>query len=224
MSDVALVCGGGGALGSALVAAFLGRGDRVVACDRHPGGHEDDPPGVRRVAVDLTSPDEVEELWARLEEVGERPRWVVNAVGGFRAGGVADSEPDDVRFVQDLNLGTAWWSCRAAAQRLGEGAAILNVASRTALVGGSGAAAYTVAKAGVVKLTEILATELAARKVRVNAVLPSVIDTPANRATMPPERMAMAVPPEQIAAVVAFLCSDAAAAVTGAVLPVYGWA
>ncbi len=221
MSDVALVCGGGGALGSALVAAFLARGDRVVAADRHPGGHDNDPPGLRRVAVDLTSPNEIENLWDRLEE---RPRWVVNAVGGFRGGAVADSEPDDYRFVEDLNLGTAWWSCRAAARRLGEGDAIVNISSRSALVGGSGAAAYSVAKAAVVKLTEVLAMELAAKKVRVNAVLPSVIDTPANRETMSAERIAKAVPLEQIAAVVAFLCSDAAAAVTGAILPVYGWA
>ncbi|MEP6892397.1 MAG: SDR family oxidoreductase [Gaiellaceae bacterium] len=223
MSDVALVCGGGGALGTALVAAFLERGDRVIAADRHPGGHDDDSADVRRVAVDLTDPDEIEELWARLDELGERPRWVVNAVGGFRAGTVSDSEPDDYRFVENLNLGTAWWSCRAAARRLGEGDAIVNVSSRSALVGGSGAAAYSVAKAGVVKLTEVLAAELAAKKVRVNAVLPSVIDTPANRETMSAERMATAVPPEQIAAVVAFLCSDAGAAVTGAILPVYGW-
>ena len=224
MSDVALVCGGGGALGSALVAAFLERGDRVVAADRHPGGHDDDPPGLRRVAVDLTNPDEIEELWARREEAGARPRWVVNAVGGFRGGTVADSEPDDYRFVEDLNLGTAWWSCRSAARRLGEGDAIVNISSRSALVGGSGAAGYSVAKAAVVKLTEVLAIELAAKKVRVNAVLPSVIDTPANRETMSAERIAKAVPPEQIAAVVAFLCSDAAAAVTGAIVPVYGWA
>ena len=224
MSDVALVCGGGGALGSALVAAFLARGDRVVAADRHPGGHDDDPPGLRRVAVDLTSPDEIEELWTRLEEVGERPRWVVNAVGGFRPGTVADSEPADYGFVQDLNLGAAWWSCRSAARRLGEGDAIVNISSRSALVGGSGAAGYAVAKAATVKLTEVLAAELAARKVRVNAVLPSVIDTPANRETLSAERIAKAVPPQQIAAVVAFLCSDAAAAVTGAILPVYGWA
>lgn len=221
MSDVALVCGGGGALGTALIAAFLERGDLVVSADRHPGGHEDDPPEVRRVAVDLTSPDEIEKLWDHLEE---RPRWVVNAVGGFRGGSVADSEPDDYRFVEDLNLGTAWWSCRAAARRLGDGDAIVNISSRSALVGGSGAAVYSVAKAAVVKLTEVLAAELKAKKVRVNAVLPSVIDTPANHETMPAELMAKAVPPEQIAAVVAFLCSEASAAVTGAIVPVYGWA
>jgi len=221
VSDTALICGAGGALGTALVTAFLRRGDRVVACDRHTTAAADDPPELSRRPLDLTRPDDVEALW---DSLSDRPRWVVNAVGGFRGGTIAESDPDGVRFVEDLNLGTAWWSCRAAARRLGEGDAIVNVASRAALSGGSGSAAYAVAKAGVVRLTEVLAAELAERRVRVNAVLPSVIDTQANRESMPPGLMSRAVPAEQIAAVVAFLCSDDAAAVTGAALPVYGWA
>ncbi len=213
MSDVALVCGAGGALGGALVKAFAERGDRVIAVDRHA-----------EEAVDLTVPEDVEALWDRLEARGDRPRWLVNAVGGFRPGGVAELEPEQYRFVHDLNLGTAWWSCRAAARRMEPGSAIVNVSSRSARTGGSAAAAYAVAKAGVVRLTEVLADELAERRVRVNAILPSVIDTPQNRASMPPERLRDAVAPDDIAAVAAFLCSDAAAAVTGAAIPVYGWA
>jgi NAD(P)-dependent dehydrogenase (short-subunit alcohol dehydrogenase family) len=219
VADLALVCGGSGVLGGALVEAFLGRGDRVVVADRVADGPE--VAGVTRAAVDLAAPDEVEALWDGLEE---RPRWVVNAVGAFRPGRLAESEPDDVRFLHDVNLGTAWWSCRAAARRLGEGDAIVNVAARNALSGGAGSAAYTVAKAGVVRLTELLAADLAERRVRVNAVLPSVLDTPANRASRPPEEVAKAVKPAELAAVVAFLCSDAASAVTGAIVPVYGWA
>jgi NAD(P)-dependent dehydrogenase (short-subunit alcohol dehydrogenase family) len=210
--DVALVCGAGGALGRALVAAFLERGDRVVAADRHGAEAE----GARAEAVDLTSPDEVEALWERLEAVGERPRWLVNAVGGFRTGTVADSDPEGLRFLLDLNLGTAWWSCRSAARRMETGAAIVNVSARSALAGGSGSAAYAVSKAAVVRLTELLAGELAERGVRVNALLPSVIATPANSG------VEGAVPPEQIATVAAFLCSDAAAPISGAAIPVYG--
>jgi 3-oxoacyl-[acyl-carrier protein] reductase len=76
--------------------------------------------------------------------MGERPRWLVNAVGGFRPALVAETEPEQFASVHDLNLGTAWWSCRAAARRMGDGGAIVNVASRSALTGGSGAAAYSV--------------------------------------------------------------------------------
>ena len=94
-----------------------------------------------------------------------------------------------MRFLADLNLGTAWWSCRAAARRLPAGGAIVNVCSRTALSGGAGSAAYAVAKAGVVRLTEVLAAELAERRVRVNAILPSLIDTPANRASIGAEAL-----------------------------------
>lgn len=224
MTDVALVCGAGGALGGAVVDAFLARGDRVVAVGRTVGRDATTLAGVRSEAVDLTEADAVEALWDRLVADGERPRWVVNAAGGFRASKVADTTPEAVQSVQDLNLTTAWWSCRAAARRMSAGDAIVNVSSRSARSGGSGAAAYSVAKAGVVRLTEVLAAELAPARVRVNAVLPSVIDTPSNRATMRAELMARAVSPAEIAAVIAFLCSDAASAVSGASLPVYGWA
>ena len=222
MSDIALVCGSAGSLGQALVAAFLERGDRVVAVERTPV--ESDTVGVVTEAVDLTSPDEVEALWERLDARGERPRWVVNAVGGFRSATLAATEPEEFRLLVDVNLATTIWSCRAAARRLGEGCAILNVGSRSAFEGGAGAAVYSVTKAAVARLTEVLADELSKQKIRVNAILPSVIDTPANRASMSAEALRNAVPPAQIAAVAGFLLSDAAAPITGAVLPVYGWA
>jgi NAD(P)-dependent dehydrogenase (short-subunit alcohol dehydrogenase family) len=221
VAEVALVCGARGALGSAIVAALLRRGDRVVGVDRSLQGAEA-APGLRDEAVDLTAPGQVEELWDRLADAGETPRWVVNAVGGFREGTVADSEPEALRFLESLNLETAWWSCRAAARRLAPGGAIVNVAARTALSGGAGSAAYAVSKAGVVRLTEVLAAELGARGVRVNAVLPSLIDTPANREAMAPEALRHAVAPSALADVIGFLLSDAAAAVTGAIVPVYG--
>jgi NAD(P)-dependent dehydrogenase (short-subunit alcohol dehydrogenase family) len=223
VTDVAVVCGAAGALGGALVHAFAERGDVVVAVVREAGRIELRE-GVIEEAADLADADSVEALWERLAAREIAPRWLVNAAGGFRPGTVADSEPDGVRLAHELNLGTAWWSCRAASRRLPEGGAIINVSSRAALQGSAGAAAYAVAKAGVVRLTEVLAAELAERRVRVNAILPAIIDTPQNRASLSPTRLAAAVPPEQLAAVAAFLCSDAAAAVTGAIVPAYGWA
>jgi NAD(P)-dependent dehydrogenase (short-subunit alcohol dehydrogenase family) len=215
MPEIALVCGAGGALGGALVAAFLERGDSVVAADRSADARTD---GARVEAVDLTNPDEVEALWGRLEADGLHPRWLVNAVGAFRGGTVSDSEPDSVAFMHDVNLATAWWSCRAGARRMQPGSAILNVAAHAAIAGGAGSAAYAVAKAGVVRLTQVLSSELAEGGVRANAILPTLIDTPANRASMTPEQLANAVAPEAVASVCAFLCSDAAAAITGAAI------
>jgi NAD(P)-dependent dehydrogenase (short-subunit alcohol dehydrogenase family) len=199
LPDVALVCGGAGALGRAIADALRARGDEVVVADR------DD--------VDLTQADAVEAYWNSL---AAPPRWVVNAVGGFRAGTVAESEPADVRFLTQLNLDTAWWSCRAAARRLPEGGAIVNVAARSGLSGGAGSAAYSVAKAAVIRLTQVLALELAERHVRANVVVPALIDTPANRA----HGITGGTPPAEIANVVAFLLSEDAHAVTGAVVPV----
>ena len=199
MTDVALVCGGAGALGSAIVEALRARGDEVVVADRN--------------TVDLTDAEAVEAFWERL---ADRPRWVVNAAGGFRPATVAQTEPEDLRFLTELNFETAWWSCRAAARRLPDGGGIVNVAARAGLTGGAGSAAYAVTKAAVVRLTQVLALELAERRIRVNAVVPALIDTPANRA----HGITGGTPPAEIARVVAFLLSDDARAVNGAIVPV----
>ena len=201
VADLTLVCGGAGALGSAVVETLRARGDDVVVADREH--------------VDLTDAVAVEAFWEALDSP---PRWVVNAAGGFRPGTVADSEPDDVRSLTELNLATAWWSCRAAARRLPAGGAIVNVAARAGLgpAGGSGSAAYAVAKAGVIRLTQVLALELAERRIRVNAIAPALIATPANRA----QGLSGGATPATVAATIAFLLSDDAAAVTGAIVPV----
>ena len=231
MTDLAVIMGATGGLGSAIVDAFASRGDRVIAVARsraevsqlaskYPGGVTGD-------TADLTSRLAVDDLWERIDRVGS-PRWLVNATGGYRAGKVVDTTPDDFTFMMDLNLGTAWWSCRAAARRMQSvptasgGGCIVNVSSRSALVAEPGAAAYAVAKAGVIKLTEVLAAELKASGVRVNVVVPAIIDTAVNRQALPEKLMQKAVAPAEIAAVIAYLCSDAALAITGAAIPVYG--
>src|SRR5438132_3265143 len=234
MTDLAVIMGATGGLGAAIVDAFASRGDRVIAVARsraevsqlaakYPGVVTGD-------TADLTSRLAVDDLWERIDRVGT-PRWVVNATGGYRAGKVVDTTPDDFSFMMDLNLGTAWWSCRAAARRMQSvplasvgpgGGCIVNVSSRSALVAEPGAAAYAVAKAGVIKLTEVLAAELKASGVRVNVIVPAIIDTAVNRQVLPEKLMQKAVAPAEIAAVIAYLCSDAAAAITGATIPVYG--
>jgi NAD(P)-dependent dehydrogenase (short-subunit alcohol dehydrogenase family) len=238
--------GATGPLGTAIVDAFASRGDRVIAVARsradvsqlaskYPispspsGGGQGG--GVTGDTADLTSRLEVDELWERIDRVGV-PRWVVNATGGYRSGKLVDSTPDDFTFMVDLNLGTAWWSCRAAARRMQSspspsgggqgGGCIVNVSSRSGLVAEPGAAAYAVAKAGVITLTKALAAELKPSGVRVNAVVPAIIDTPANRQALPEKLMQKAVAPAEIASVIAYLCSDAALAITGAAIPVYG--
>ena len=224
MPDLAVIMGATGGLGPAVVDAFAKRGDRVIAVARSRSDVSQlasKYPGiVTGDTADLTSRLEVDDLWERIDGVG-LPRWVVNVTGGFRPGKVVDSTPDDFTFMMDLNLGSTWWSCRAAARRMKAGA-IVNISSRSALVAEPGAAAYAVAKAGVIKLTEVLAAELRTAGVRVNAVVPAIIDTPANRQSLPEKVLQKAVAPSEVAAVIAYLCSDAADAVTGAAIPVYG--
>ena len=242
MGDLSVILGATGALGASIVETFAKRGDRVIAVARSRAAVSElaarYPPsaggGVSGDTADLTSRLAVDDLWQRIDRIGI-PRWVVNATGGFRGGKLVDSTPDDYTSMMDLNLGSAWWSCRAAARRMvqipsplvGEGQgggsqAIVNVASRSGLVAEPGAAAYAVAKAGVIMLTAVLAAELKTSGVRVNAVVPAIIDTPANRQSLPEKLIAKAVAPREIADVIAYLCSDASAAITGAAIPVYG--
>ena len=246
MSDLTVIFGATGGLGTAVVDAFAKRGDRIIAVARsrsgvselaakYPlspspsgGGQVTSPSpfgggqggGVSGDTADMTSRQDVDDLWERIDRVGV-PRWVVNTTGGYRGGKVVDTTPDDFTAVMDLNLGTTWWSCRTAARRM-QGGGIVNVSSRSGLVAEPGAAAYAIAKAGVIKLTEVLAAELKSSGVRVNVVVPALIDTADNRKSLPEKLMQKAVAPAEIASVILYLCSDAAAAITGAVVPVYG--
>lgn len=229
MSGLTVVGGGGGSLGRAVVTLMADQENTVVAVGR-PGFEEGldqegwPPDSVIRLGCDLTDAASVAALWAQVDAIGE-VRALVNVVGGFQAGTVADTSWETYRQSLQINLDSTWLSCREAAPRmaaLGSGA-VVNVASRAALQGGGQSASYAIAKAGVVRLTEVLAAELAPSRVRVNAVLPSVIDTAANRGSMGASG-SKAVTPEAIARVIAFLISPDGWPISGAAIPVYGWA
>jgi NAD(P)-dependent dehydrogenase (short-subunit alcohol dehydrogenase family) len=205
-----------------VVAAFAEGGYRVVVPDVAPAELE----GAEVVAADLTDPGEaarVVELATAREEAPLRA--LVNLVGGFAADQpVADTPIDEFEAQFRLNLRPTYVMTQAALPALvaAGGGAIVCMSSRSALYPFAGAAGYCASKAAVISFVQVVAREHAADGVRCNAVLPSMIDTPANRAAMPPEQHANLTPPGEIAAVIRFLCSDAAAPTTGAAIPVYG--
>jgi NAD(P)-dependent dehydrogenase (short-subunit alcohol dehydrogenase family) len=150
---------------------------------------------------------------------------LVNVAGGFQWQTLADGSVDTWDQLYRMNLRTAVVACKVALPALierGQGRIVNVGAGAAAARAGAGMGAYTASKAGVMKLTESLAEELKDRGVTVNAVLPGTIDTPRNRADMPDADFSRWVTPDAIAAVVAFLASEAAGAVTGASIPVFG--
>ena len=223
-AKVAIVAGAGGGLGGPMTAALAASGLTVVAVDRNEHALRDLPDSVRREVADTTDPAAAKSLIDRIaDEVGP-PDVLVNTIGTFRPGDALSTTPDTLRLMIDVNLGPALWLSQAVAphmQRQGSGA-IVHLAARQGLEPSGGMAAYGVSKAALVNLTRILDIELRPHGIRVNAVAPQLLDTPANRATFPPEVLAHAVAPEAIAGVIAFLVSDAAAPVSGAILPAYG--
>jgi NAD(P)-dependent dehydrogenase (short-subunit alcohol dehydrogenase family) len=223
-AKVAIVAGAGGALGNATAVTLAAGGLTVVAVDRSERGLGDLPGSVRREVADATDPAAAKSLVDRIAgEVGP-PDVLVNTIGAFRPGDALTATPETLGLMIDVNLGPALWLSQAVAPHMrqqGSGA-IVHVAARPGIEPAGGMVAYAVSKAAVVHLTRILDIELRPHGIRVNAVAPQLLDTPANRAAFPPEVMAHAVAPEAIAGVIAFLVSDAAAPVSGAILPAYG--
>jgi NAD(P)-dependent dehydrogenase (short-subunit alcohol dehydrogenase family) len=221
MTDIVVVTGGTGVLGGAIVEEFLTAGQDVVAIHARPVTLDAEPGRLHHVTADLTDRAAVQAAWEHIDRLGTC-RALVNVTGGFAPGSLEGTDEQTLARMLDINVATTLWSCQAGARRLGErGGAIVNVGARNAVEGG-GPVAYAVAKSAVVRLTQVLALELKSQRIRVNAILPSLIDTPANRAALSEESMRRAVPPAAIAKVVAFLCSDDAWPVSGAVIPVYG--
>jgi NAD(P)-dependent dehydrogenase (short-subunit alcohol dehydrogenase family) len=225
MASGVLVAGGTGALGSAVVVELADAGWDVTATwvvDRERERAEQAfGDRVALVQADLFDPDAV----AQAVEAVADLRAVVNLVGGFEMGAkVHETEPERFRRMIDLNLTPGFLLARAAMPRLVEagGGAYVGVSSRAALRPFAGAAGYIVGKAAVIAFVEALAADYRAAGVRANCVIPSTIDTPANRRDMPDADHSKWVPPAEIARVIRFLVSDDSKPTSGAAVPVYG--
>ena len=199
MTRSAFITGGGGGLGVAVVERFTTAGWNVAA--------------PRRSEVDLTDPEAVR----RAIEAAAPLHAVVNLAGGFAAGErVAETPLERFEASLRLNLRTTYNVCHAAIPVLADDGAIVCTSSATARDPFAGSAGYAASKAGVTALARAIAKE----GVRCNVVVPSLIDTPANRESMPETSWGRLVPPERIAEVVLWLCSPESAAVNGAEVPV----
>jgi NAD(P)-dependent dehydrogenase (short-subunit alcohol dehydrogenase family) len=227
MAGTVLVTGASGGLGGAVARRLIEDGWRVVAPVRSTAAEAAEAgTGVLAVPADVTDEADVARVVAAgAGEAGSPLRAVVNLVGGFAAGGRVHETPvAEFEAQLRLNLRSAYLVTATALPHLiaAGGGSVVCVSSRAALRPFAGAAGYITAKAALLALVDAMAVEYRDDNVRVNAVLPSVIDTRANRAAQPAADYSRWVPPEQIAGVIAFLCSDASTATSGAHIPVYG--
>ncbi len=219
-----IITGAFGALGTAVVQAALQAGANVAAIDRA----EAPPMGVdlgkaqRFGGVDLSDAASAKQaIEAAANKLGGLDA-LVNIAGTFRWETLADGKLETWDFLYHVNLRTAVAASQAALAYLRKGGRIVNVGALSALKAGAGVGAYTASKSGVMRFTESLAEELKERDITVNAVLPSTIDTPANRKDMPKADFSKWIKPQQLADVILFLISDQASAITGALIPVVG--
>jgi NAD(P)-dependent dehydrogenase (short-subunit alcohol dehydrogenase family) len=220
---IIVVTGASGALGKIVAATALAKGARVAAIDHAASTMKATPDRIELGGVDLTDPAETKKaIDAAASHFGKLDA-LVNIAGGFAFETTAEGDPKTWQRMYALNVLTALNASRSAIPHLSASGAgrIVNVGAMGALQAGAGMGAYAASKAGVHRLTEALAAEWKG-KITVNAVLPSTIDTAANRASMPNADFAKWVRPEELAEVILFLASDAASAVTGALLPVSG--
>jgi NAD(P)-dependent dehydrogenase (short-subunit alcohol dehydrogenase family) len=223
---IVAVTGGFGQLGLAVVQAALDAGAQVAALDRArlPADATALAGALALGELDLAEPaaagQALDQVAARLGGLDA----LVNVAGTFRWETLEQGSLDTWDLLYRVNLRSAVSTSRAALPHLTRrgGGRIVNIGAGAATKAGAGMGAYTASKAGVARLTESLAEELKDRGITVNAVLPSIIDTPANRAQMPDADFSRWVAPRAIADVIVFLLSDQARAVTGALIPVSG--
>jgi NAD(P)-dependent dehydrogenase (short-subunit alcohol dehydrogenase family) len=230
--QVATITGAAGNLGAAVARAFRSAGAKLALIDlsseRFPNLFPEfaqapdlffaPPTDVADIAAVTLAVDEIKRRFGRIDIL-------INTIGGYRAGPPLHETPlADWEFMLGLNARSVFVMCQAVIpQMLGQNhGRIVNVASRAALSGDAGHAAYSASKAAVVRLTESMDAELKDRGVNVNCVMPAIIDTPQNRVAMPDADFGKWVAPEAVADVTLFLASEGARAIHGAAIPVYG--
>ena len=220
---VVVVTGASGALGKVVAELALARGARVAGVDYEASQIAATANRIELGGVDLSDAAQAKKAIDAVASHFGRLDALVNIAGGFAFEAVAEGDPKTWQHMYALNVLTALNASRSAIPHLAVAgsARIVNVGAIGALQAGAGMGAYAASKAGVHRLTEALAAEWKGT-ITVNAVLPSTIDTPANRASMPKADFAKWVTPEELANVILFLVSDAASAITGALLPVSG--
>lgn len=218
---IVAVTGAAGALGRAAVAHLAAAGWQVVGIDL--GEVPAESVALALGGVDLTDEQAMAAAAARIEKDLGRLDGLVNIAGGFVWETVSDGSVATWDRLYQMNVRTALVTSRALLPLLRvQGGAIVNIGAAAATRAAAGMGAYAASKAGVARLTEALAEELKDEGVRVNAVLPSILDTPANRKDMPDADFSRWVSAGQLAEVIAFLLSPAAAPITGALIPVTG--
>ena len=224
---VAIVTGASGALGSAAVECFREAGATVCAIDVVTPDDADamlDPDEETYFyEADLTDESDVEQVISDVLDDHGRLDHLLNIAGTWRGGDhIEDTDLEEFNLLWNVNLKTAFLTSKHALPALQETeGSIVSVSARSALEGGAGDGPYRITKAGIRLLTETLAEENRGT-VRANCVMPSVIDTPMNREMMPDADHDSWVDPAEIAAVMAFLCSDGATVTSGGAIPVYG--
>ncbi|MFC6198389.1 SDR family NAD(P)-dependent oxidoreductase [Ponticaulis profundi] len=220
---VVVITGAAGALGSA-TAAYLSRKDiQVVGIDIADTAPPEAELEHYLGGIDLTDAMSANTALAEIAAKHGPISGLVNIAGGFAWETVEDGSVDTWEKLWSLNVKTCLNTTRAALTHFAEtGGAIVNVSAAATHKADTGMAAYTATKSAVSRLTESLASELKDRDIRVNAVMPTIIDTPANRADMPDDDFEKWVKPKELAQVFEFLLSPLSSAVTGALLPVAG--
>lgn len=226
--QVVLVTGASGSLGTATVERFHDAGATVCMSARHPPEDDEaaallDANRVHFYAADFTDEVAVEQVFDSVLDDHGRLDALCSLIGAWRGGtSIDETGTDEFDFLFDVNLKTMFLAAKHAVPHLRESDGnLVTVSSRSSLEGGEGDGAYRAAKAGVRLLTETVAEENRGR-LRANAVMPSIIDTAANREMLPDADYQSWPTPDEIARTILFLCSDAASATSGAAVPVYG--